>query len=85
MQWQNPEHRPSYRKYTVRALDVQKATLDIDFVLHADAGPGSAFAETARSGDRVGVVGPGGGGHDGGGLASFRRRRNGAAGDCPDA
>ena len=28
------------RKYTVRSVDLAAGTLDIDFVLHADAGPG---------------------------------------------
>lgn len=60
--WDCPELRPLMRKYTVRSLDLAAGTLDIDFVMHADAGPGSGFAGTARVGDRVGVVGPGGGG-----------------------
>lgn len=62
VRWGDPERRPSLRKYTVRALDLAAGTLDIDFVLHADAGPGSDFAETARPGDRIGIFGPGGGG-----------------------
>lgn len=60
--WQDPERRPWFRKYTVRSLDLAAGTLDIDFVMHADAGPGSRFAETAKPGDEVGVAGPGGGG-----------------------
>ncbi len=60
--WAEPDKRPAFRKYTVRAVDVAAGTLDIDFVRHADAGPGSDFAETARIGDRLGVAGPGGGG-----------------------
>lgn len=60
--WDDPQRRPSLRKYTVRRVDPAAGTLDIDFVLHADAGPGSALAERARPGDRVGVLGPGGGG-----------------------
>lgn len=62
MTWERPELRPLMRKYTVRSVDVAAGTLDIDFVLHADAGPGSGFAAAAAVGDRVGVVGPGGGG-----------------------
>lgn len=61
-QWEDPSRRPSLRKYTVRWLDVAANRLDIDFVLHADAGPGSALAEAARVGAEIGVIGPGGGG-----------------------
>lgn len=60
--WDQPELRPMMRKYTVRSVDCAAGTLDIDFVLHADAGPGAGFAQMAEVGDRVGVVGPGGGG-----------------------
>lgn len=60
--WDQPLLRPFMRKYTVRSVDIDAGTLDIDFVLHSDAGPGSGFAETAAAGDRVGVIGPGGGG-----------------------
>lgn len=61
-QWEDPDRRPTLRKYTVRSLDVAASRLDIDFVLHADAGPGSAVAETAQIGAEIGVIGPGGGG-----------------------
>ncbi|MBS7544196.1 siderophore-interacting protein [Ancylobacter oerskovii] len=60
--WADPQRRPVNRKYTVRSVDVAAGTLDIDFVLHEAAGPGSAFARDARIGDRIGVIGPGGGG-----------------------
>jgi NADPH-dependent ferric siderophore reductase len=50
------------RIYTIRAIDVAKGEVEIDFVLHGgDAYPGAAFAMTARSGDIVGMTGPGGG------------------------
>lgn len=55
-----PEQRPAVRKYTIRQIDVSAGTLAIDFVLHDDAGPGSAFAARARAGDLVGMAGPGG-------------------------
>ena len=55
-----PEQRPAVRKYTIREIDVAAGTLAIDFVLHGDTGPGSAFAERARAGDRIGMAGPGG-------------------------
>lgn len=54
------EQRPAVRKYTIREIDVAAGTLAIDFVLHGDAGPGSAFAERAAAGDRIGMAGPGG-------------------------
>lgn len=62
MEWPDPSLRPDMRKYTVRSLDVESGLLEIDFVLHDDAGPGSRFAATAAVGERVGVLGPGGGG-----------------------
>ena len=60
--WEDPQTRPVFRKYTVRALDSHKGIMEIDFVLHDDAGPGSALAERINIGDQVGVMGPGGGG-----------------------
>lgn len=60
--WSDPDNRPDYRKYTVRSVDVARGCIELDFVLHADAGPGSAFAAQARVGDSIGIVGPGGGG-----------------------
>ncbi|WP_454815089.1 DUF2218 domain-containing protein [Labrys neptuniae] len=60
--WPDPDRKPSLRKYTVRSLDVAAGTLDIDFVRHADAGPGSILAESVKPGEEVGVLGPGGGG-----------------------
>ncbi|MBO0132077.1 DUF2218 domain-containing protein [Agrobacterium burrii] len=60
--WDETKPRPSMRKYTVRSLDIDQGTLDIDFVLHADSGPGSKFAEDAVVSDVVGALGPGGGG-----------------------
>lgn len=60
--WDNPDSRPDYRKYTVREVERDRATILVDFVLHPEAGPGSALADTAREGDEIGIVGPGGGG-----------------------
>ncbi|MDU0339982.1 siderophore-interacting protein [Bosea rubneri] len=54
------EQRPAVRKYTIREIDAAAGTLAIDFVLHGDVGPGSAFAERAAAGDRIGMAGPGG-------------------------
>ena len=49
------------RSYTIRRLDLAAGTLDIDFLLHGEEGPGSVFALRARPGDRLGILGPGGG------------------------
>lgn len=60
--WEDPQTRPAFRKYTIRSLDSSTGIMEIDFVLHADAGPGSALATQINIGDQVGVMGPGGGG-----------------------
>lgn len=62
IRWEDEAGRPQFRKYTVRSIDKVAGTLDIDFVLHADAGLGSALAERVQPGEQVGVIGPGGGG-----------------------
>lgn len=61
--WPEGDKRPIVRTYTVRGVDVAAGELDIDFVMHEDAGPGSAFAARAKAGDVIGVMGPGGRGH----------------------
>ncbi|GHD24616.1 siderophore-interacting protein [Tianweitania populi] len=48
------------RKYTIRRIDPASGELDIDFVLHDDAGPGSGWAARAVPDDRLGMAGPGG-------------------------
>lgn len=55
-----PERRPAIRKYTIREIDAATGTLAVDFVVHEDAGPGSAFAARAQAGDVLGMAGPGG-------------------------
>lgn len=52
---QVPEaQRPEMRWYTVRALRPAAGEIDVDIVLHGDAGPGSRWALRAEPGDRVG-------------------------------
>jgi NADPH-dependent ferric siderophore reductase len=51
--------RPTVRNYTVRYADRARRRLDIDFVLHGDSGPASAWAGRARPGDRIGVLSDG--------------------------
>lgn len=50
------------RKYTIRRLDPIAGWMDIDVLLHDPAGPGAAWANTARVGDDLCLIGPGGGG-----------------------
>lgn len=52
--------RPIARTYSVRSSDAARATLAVDFVLHAEHGPASQWAMQARAGDSLGVAGPGG-------------------------
>jgi NADPH-dependent ferric siderophore reductase len=50
--------RPWVRSYTVRAHDRDRATVDVDFVLHEHAGPATRWALAARPGDTLGMFGP---------------------------
>ncbi len=50
--------RPAMRTYTVRALRPDVQEIDIDFVLHGDEGPASAWASRVSEGDRVAFLGP---------------------------
>lgn len=55
-----PDLRPALRRYTIRRIDVAAGEVEIDFVLHADGGPGAGWAARARPGDLCGMAGPGG-------------------------
>lgn len=46
--------RPELRWYTVAAHRPEAAEIDVDIVLHGDAGPGSAWARRVQVGDPVG-------------------------------
>ncbi|WAJ28751.1 siderophore-interacting protein [Antarcticirhabdus aurantiaca] len=62
MVWPQGPDRPEARVYTIRRIDVAAGWVDIDIVLHPGLDtPGSLFAEDARPGDPVGMMGPGGG------------------------
>lgn len=60
-EWPQGAARPELRVYTIRRIDVAAGEVEIDFVLHEEASPGSDFARHARIGQRVGMMGPGGG------------------------
>lgn len=46
------------RTYTIRAVRPHLRELDVDFVLHGDAGPASAWASIAAVGQEIAIVGP---------------------------
>src|SRR5687767_10472413 len=56
-----PEHRPRGRRYTIRRWDPVERQVTIDFVVHGDVGFAGRWANHARVGDRLQIVGPSGG------------------------
>jgi NADPH-dependent ferric siderophore reductase len=58
--WPQGDDALAKRTYTIRSIDHARGELDIDVVLH-DQSPGSIWAREAKAGDRVGLLGPGGG------------------------
>jgi NADPH-dependent ferric siderophore reductase len=63
--WPKGEDEILVRVYTIRTVDVERRELWIDFLQHAGDGvetPGADFARDAKPGDRVALLGPGGGG-----------------------
>lgn len=62
--WPGGEDALLVRVYTIRAVDVERRELWIDFWQHPVAGvttPGADFARDAQAGDRVALLGPGSG------------------------
>jgi NADPH-dependent ferric siderophore reductase len=59
-QWRALPHarRNPMRSYTVRAARPLEHEVDVDFVLHGPTGPASAWAERARPGDDLVLIGP---------------------------
>lgn len=51
---------PVRRTYTVRNVDTEARTLDIDFVVHGDEGLAGPWARDAQVGDKICFSGPGG-------------------------
>ena len=81
VKWPEGEDEILVRIYTIRGVDVARGQLWIDFVQHPEPGvvtPGADFARDAQPGERVALLGPGGGD-----LAAAGRRRERTAGDCP--
>ena len=52
------ERRNVFRTYTVRAVRPDECEVDIDFALHGDLGPASAWATRATRGDEIVLIGP---------------------------
>lgn len=50
--------RNPFRTYTVRRIDPVSRELDVDFVVHHEAGPAGTWAEGASIGDELIIVGP---------------------------
>lgn len=50
--------KPAMRDYTPRAFDVATGKIVIDFALHDDPGPATAWALSAQVGDRIEIGGP---------------------------
>ncbi|WP_240882577.1 siderophore-interacting protein [Pseudomonas aeruginosa] len=53
-----PARRPPMRTYTIRALRAEQEEVDVEFVLHDENGPASAWATHARIGDRLQLAAP---------------------------
>ncbi|HVI45753.1 MAG TPA: siderophore-interacting protein [Chitinophaga sp.] len=56
--WISPPgaEKPVVRTYTLRALDLEKKEMHLEFVVHGDTGPASAWAMRAEPGDILGVA-----------------------------
>jgi NADPH-dependent ferric siderophore reductase len=55
-----PEQMPVRRTYTVRRVDEEAGTLQIDFVVHGEEGLAGPWAAAVQPGERVCFSGPGG-------------------------
>ncbi|WP_288425809.1 DUF2218 domain-containing protein [uncultured Agrobacterium sp.] len=59
--WADGDDALTRRVYTIRSGNIHRNEIDIDFVMHeGDNMPGAHFGATAKAGDIVGIVGPGG-------------------------
>ncbi|MDO5743981.1 MAG: siderophore-interacting protein [Micrococcaceae bacterium] len=55
-----PEDFPVRRTYTLRHVDLEAETLQIDFVIHGDQGLAGPWAQNAKVGDQICFTSPGG-------------------------
>ena len=62
----NLDHEPTntkknhdLRSYTIRAFDLEKRELVLDFLLHGDSGPASKWASSVQIGESIEIAGPG--------------------------
>lgn len=53
-----PGRKPEGRAYTIRRYEATAGLMEMDFVLHGDNGPASAWAEKAKVGDVLQLAGP---------------------------
>ena len=51
--------KPLMRSYTIRAFDVERCELTLDFVDHGDTGPASTWARQVAPGEPANIRGPG--------------------------
>lgn len=58
--WPPADQRPITRTYSVREFRREENELDVDFVLHEEAGPACDWARRALPGAQLGLAGPGG-------------------------
>ncbi len=56
--WPSEDRRPVARVYTIRSLDIEAGFMDVDFLVHEGESVGSAWAERAVPGQKVGIMGP---------------------------
>ncbi|ASN40409.1 NADPH-dependent ferric siderophore reductase [Arthrobacter sp. 7749] len=55
-----PEDFPVRRTYTLRRVDLEAQTVQIDFVIHGDQGLAGPWAQNAKLGDQICFTSPGG-------------------------
>jgi NADPH-dependent ferric siderophore reductase len=56
--WPSGDRRPVARVYTIRALDVEKGIIDVDFLIHPGDSVGARWAMHATPGMKIGIMGP---------------------------